>query len=102
MIARAKSRREIADAHSLRMSSLRKQGPIRRGGNCESEMVDGFASTTTDCGYGSLLSQGRRWKLQRLALQQPRHFAGQPRGLADEQALQRRGAGGPTQNQKPH
>src|SRR5438094_3610475 len=36
--------------------------------NCESEMVDGFASTTTGCGYGSLLSQGRRWGLQRLAL----------------------------------
>ncbi len=30
--------------------------------------------------------------LQRLALQQPRHFAGEPRGLADEQALQRRRA----------
>src|SRR2546425_11764760 len=41
-------------------SSLRKQGPIRRGGHCENKMIDGFASTTTDCGYGSLLSQGRQ------------------------------------------
>jgi hypothetical protein len=30
--------------------------------------------------------------LQRLALQQPRHFAGQSRGLTDEQAFQRRRA----------
>src|SRR5438552_8433666 len=41
-------------------SSLRKQGPIRRGRDCENEMVDGFASTTAAWGYGSLLSQGRR------------------------------------------
>src|SRR5579883_3475163 len=29
---------------------------------------------------------------ERLALEQPRHFAGEPRGLADEQVFQRRGA----------
>jgi hypothetical protein len=29
-------------------------GSIRRGGNCESKMADGFASTTTAGGYGSL------------------------------------------------
>src|SRR5256885_9641041 len=33
-ITRAKSRREIANAYSLLTSSLRKQGPIRRGGCC--------------------------------------------------------------------
>src|SRR5438876_1807080 len=47
-------------SHTPPPSSLRKQGPIRRGGNCEDKVVDGFASTTTDGGYGSLLSQGRQ------------------------------------------
>jgi hypothetical protein len=54
------TRREIANVHPLLPSSLRKQGPIRRGGDCENKMVDGFASTTTAWGYGSLLSQGRQ------------------------------------------
>jgi len=43
------------------LSSLRKQGPIRRGGCGQGELVNGFAKTTTSCGYGSLLSQGRHW-----------------------------------------
>jgi hypothetical protein len=34
--------REIASPYSLTTSSLRTQGPIRRVGNCESRMVDGF------------------------------------------------------------
>src|SRR5438128_1061416 len=32
----------------------------RRGASCESAMVDGFASTTTDGGYGPRPSPGRR------------------------------------------
>src|SRR6185312_1156362 len=47
-------------AGHLSPSSLRTQGPIRRGGRCVSEMVTGVASTTDDGGYGSLRSQGRR------------------------------------------
>src|SRR5256885_4929866 len=43
-------------------SSLRTQGPIRRGGCCLNDLVNGFASTITAGGYGSLLSQGRRWR----------------------------------------
>src|SRR6059058_2925978 len=35
-------------------------GPIRRGGNYLKKVVDDFARATTPCGYGSLLSQGRR------------------------------------------
>src|SRR5207248_7812049 len=59
-ITRAKSRREIADAHSLPTSSRRKPGPIRRGGCCLKKLVDGFAKPTQARGYGSLLSQGRQ------------------------------------------
>src|SRR5438445_12852112 len=44
---------------ALSPSSLRTQGPIRRGGCYLKKVVDGFASTVTDGGYGSLLSQGR-------------------------------------------
>src|SRR4029453_13207881 len=51
--------REKADAYPLPTASLRKQGPIRRGGCCENKMVDGFASATASGGYGSLLSKGR-------------------------------------------
>src|SRR5438309_6223359 len=41
---------------------VRTQGPIRRGGCCLNDLVNGFASTITAGGYGSLLSQGRRWR----------------------------------------
>src|SRR5438552_1309074 len=63
---RAKPCRENADAYSLPTSSRtserseRRSGTIRRGGCCWKMLVDGFASTITACGYGSLLSQGRR------------------------------------------
>src|SRR5438309_9597016 len=40
-------------------SSLRTQGPIRRGGCCLAMVVAGFRSTMGDGGYGSLRSQGR-------------------------------------------
>src|SRR5882724_2556306 len=46
-------------ASSRTHSSLRKQGPIRRGGSYLEIVVDGFASTTTAGGYGSLRPQGR-------------------------------------------
>src|SRR2546423_15538226 len=35
-------------------------GPIRRGGNCLEKVVDGFASTIADGGYGSRRSPGRQ------------------------------------------
>ena len=65
-ITRAKSRREIADAYSLARrpgqasTASADPGPIRRGGNYLKKVVDDFARATTPCGYGSLLSQGRR------------------------------------------
>ena len=43
----------------------REPGPIRRGVSCGNARVDGFASTTTACGYGSLLSQGRQLNMPR-------------------------------------
>src|SRR2546421_8541611 len=58
-ITRAKSRREIADARSPHVV------PAKAGTHTPRRMlfgngVDGFARTTQPCGYGSLLSQGRR------------------------------------------
>ena len=44
-------------------SSLRKQGPIRRGLSILARWQTAFAATS-DGGYGSLLSQGRRKRIQ--------------------------------------
>jgi len=60
-ITRAKSRRENNFRRPGQASTASADpGPIRRGASCESAMVDGFASTTTDGGYGPRPSPGRR------------------------------------------
>ena len=44
-------------------SSLRTQGPIRRGGDYQGEMADDLIPTTENGGYRSLRSQGRRGEI---------------------------------------
>src|SRR2546430_4706107 len=58
-------------------SSLRTQGPIRRGGCCLAMMVDGLPSTMSDGGYRSLRSHGRPPPRNHV----PRRFLAQARRL---------------------
>ena len=58
-LGRNRAARMRAHALSPRRPGL-EPGPIRRGGNCKGKMVDGFASTTTACDYGSRPPPGRR------------------------------------------
>ena len=50
--ARTRAPCEIADPHSLPASSLRKQGPIRRGGCCLKKLVEGFAKQSGPVAMG--------------------------------------------------
>jgi hypothetical protein len=52
-------RERLRSSRRLPPSSLRTQGPIRRGFSLGTPSA-GFRATTQACGYGSLLSQGRR------------------------------------------